>query len=58
LLEMGLNSVFAVSIAALVIMAVRMMAMVFDWRLPGWRLGTNTEAIPVQDIERLDPPGR
>jgi len=47
LLELGLNSVFAVSIAALVIMTVRMMAMVFDWRLPGWRLGTNTEAIPV-----------
>ncbi len=50
LLELGLSSVFAVGISALVIMTVRMFSIAFDWRLPGWRLGTNTEAIPVQDI--------
>lgn len=47
LMELGVGSVFAVSIGALVIMATRMLSMVFDWRLPGWRLGPQTEAIPV-----------
>lgn len=47
LLELGVGSVFAVSIAALAIMTTRMLSMVFDWRLPGWRLGPQTEAIPV-----------
>jgi uncharacterized membrane protein YeiH len=49
LLELGANSVVAVGASALVIMAVRMMAIAFDWRLPGWRLGPNTEAIPIQN---------
>lgn len=47
--QLGLGSVFSVGISALVIMIVRMFAIAFDWRLPGWRLGSNTEAIPVID---------
>ena len=47
LVELGVGSIFAVSIAALAIMTTRMLSMIFDWRLPGWRLGPQTEAIPV-----------
>lgn len=47
--QLGLGSVFSVGIGALVIMTVRMLSIAFDWRLPGWRLGTSTEAIPVID---------
>jgi uncharacterized membrane protein YeiH len=48
LLELGANSVVAVGVSALAVMIVRMLAIACDWRLPGWRLGPHTEAIPVQ----------
>lgn len=39
LTELGVTPVVSVLVGALVIVATRMMAIAFDWRLPSWRLG-------------------
>jgi uncharacterized membrane protein YeiH len=39
LLVLGVPDVVAVLAGAVAIVMVRMLAIAFDWRLPGWRLG-------------------
>ena len=43
---LGLDPVLAVSISALVTIALRTLAIVFNWRLPAWRLGDGSSAAP------------
>ena len=43
---LGLDPVLAVSIGALVTIALRTLAIVFNWRLPAWRLGDGSSAAP------------
>ena len=43
---LGLDPVMAVSIVALVTIALRILAIVFNWRLPAWRLGDGSSAAP------------
>ncbi len=43
---LGLDPVLAVSIGALVTIALRILAIVFNWRLPAWRLGDGSSAAP------------
>ena len=43
---LGLDPVMAVSIGALVTIALRTLAIVFNWRLPAWRLGDGSSPAP------------
>jgi len=43
---LGLDPVLAVSIGAVVTMVLRILAIVFNWRLPAWRLGDGSQATP------------
>ena len=43
---LGLDPVLAVSIGALVTIALRTLAIVFNWRLPAWRLGDGSSPAP------------